>query len=43
MNFASDNVTGVSPEIMAALNAANEGAAKPYGHDEYTHHLETQF
>jgi len=43
MNFASDNVTGVSPEIMAALNAANEGAAKPYGQDEYTHRLETQF
>jgi threonine aldolase len=43
MNFASDNVTGVSPEIMAALSAANQGAAMPYGHDEYTQRLETQF
>ncbi len=43
MNFASDNVTGVSPEIMAALNAANQGVAIPYGQDEYTQRLETQF
>lgn len=43
MNFASDNVTGVSPEIMAALNAANEGVTLPYGQDEYTQHLETRF
>src|SRR4028119_533337 len=43
MNFASDNVTGVSPEIMAALNAANDGAATSYGQDEYTQRLETQF
>lgn len=43
MNFASDNVTGVSPEIMAALNAANQGVAMPYGQDEYTQRLETQF
>ncbi|HEY9632814.1 MAG TPA: low specificity L-threonine aldolase [Coleofasciculaceae cyanobacterium] len=43
MNFASDNVTGVSPEIMAALNAANDGTAMPYGQDEYTQRLESQF
>ncbi len=43
MNFASDNVTGISPEIMAALSAANEGTAIPYGQDEYTQRLETQF
>lgn len=43
MNFASDNVTGVSPEIMAALSAANEGVAMPYGQDEYTQRLKTQF
>jgi threonine aldolase len=36
MNFASDNVTGVSPEIMAALSAVNEGTVKSYGEDEYT-------
>ncbi len=43
MNFCSDNVTGVSPEIMAAVNAANEGAAMPYGQDECSQRLETQF
>ncbi|AFZ18745.1 threonine aldolase family protein [Allocoleopsis franciscana] len=43
MNFASDNVTGISPEIMAALSAANAGVAMPYGQDEYTQRLKTQF
>lgn len=43
MNFCSDNVTGVSPEIIAALIAANEGAAMPYGNDECTKRLETKF
>jgi threonine aldolase len=43
MNFASDNVTGVSPEIMTALSAANEGTAMPYGQDEYTQRLKAQF
>ncbi|MDA0240834.1 MAG: low specificity L-threonine aldolase [Proteobacteria bacterium] len=36
MNFCSDNVTGAAPEIMEALNAANEGSAMPYGDDELT-------
>lgn len=43
MNFASDNVTGVSPEIMAALNATNAGSAMPYGQDECTQRLNAQF
>lgn len=43
INFASDNVTGVAPEIMAALNAANEGSATSYGEDNYTQRLEAQF
>ena len=43
MNFCSDNVTGVSPEIMAALVAANTGAAMPYGEDEYSQRLTVQF
>lgn len=43
MNFCSDNVTGVAPEIMAALIAANQGTAMPYGHDEYTQRLQTLF
>lgn len=43
MNFCSDNVTGVAPEIMAALIAANEGAAMPYGNDRYTQRLQHLF
>lgn len=43
MNFASDNVTGVAPEIMAAMLAANDGTAMSYGADAYTQRLETQF
>jgi hypothetical protein len=30
MNFCSDNATGVSPEIMAAIAAANCGAVMSY-------------
>jgi threonine aldolase len=43
MNFCSDNVTGIAPEILAALIAANEGAAMPYGDDECSRRLEGLF
>jgi threonine aldolase len=43
MNFASDNVTGAAPEILAAIAAANEGAAMPYGSDPITRRLEAIF
>lgn len=43
MNFCSDNVTGVAPEILAAITAANEGAAMSYGNDDYTKRLESKF
>ncbi len=43
MNFASDNTTGVCPEILEALNAANLGPAMPYGNDELTKKVEAQF
>jgi len=43
MNFCSDNVTGVSPEIMAALSAANEGTTMPYGNDPVSQRLEAKF
>ncbi len=43
MNFASDNVTGVAPEILAALNAASAGPAMPYGADAITQSLERRF
>ena len=33
-DFRSDNVAGVSPTIMAAIVAANEGTAASYGDDE---------
>lgn len=43
MNFCSDNATGVSPEIMTAIAAANCGAAMSYGDDEYTQRLQVKF
>lgn len=36
MNFASDNASGASPQVLAALVAANEGVAMPYGADPWT-------
>ncbi len=36
MKFASDNGSGVAPEIMAALAAANSGAVPGYGEDTFT-------
>ncbi|WP_009633457.1 threonine aldolase family protein [Synechocystis sp. PCC 7509] len=43
MNFCSDNVTGISPEILTALAKVNQGAAMPYGEDECTKRLQTKF
>ena len=42
MNFASDNTSGISPEILAALAAANDGAVGSYGADPVTARLETK-
>jgi threonine aldolase len=39
MNFASDNTAPASPEILAALHAANEGAVSSYGADPITARL----
>ena len=39
-NFASDNVSGAAPEIVAALAAAAEAKAMPYGADEWTARVE---
>ncbi len=41
-NFASDNVSGASPEIVAALAAAAEARAMPYGADEWTARVEVE-
>ncbi|MBS0246722.1 MAG: low specificity L-threonine aldolase [Proteobacteria bacterium] len=43
MNFASDNTAGVAPQIMAALNRANEGFALGYGNDDWTRSVEKKF
>jgi threonine aldolase len=43
MNFASDNVTGVAPEVMEALAAANRGAQRSYGADAITKRLTERF
>src|SRR5713101_4936260 len=40
MNFSSDNVAGVSPEIMAALAAANAGSQPSYGADSISERVE---
>lgn len=42
MNFISDNAYGAAPEILAALTAANDGAASPYGDDPVTARLKTR-
>jgi threonine aldolase len=36
MNFTSDNTAGVSQIILAAIQAANEGAAPAYGEDPFS-------
>ena len=41
MNFASDNASGASDKVMAALVAANAGIAMPYGADPWTAAAET--
>jgi threonine aldolase len=42
MNFASDNVTGIAPEILAAIGAANDGAVASYGDDAITRRFEAK-
>ncbi len=42
VNFCSDNASGAAPEVLRALEAANDGWAMPYGNDEATHRLEAR-
>ncbi|HEY1721938.1 MAG TPA: low specificity L-threonine aldolase [Magnetospirillaceae bacterium] len=42
MDFRSDNTSGVSPAIMAALAAANTGTASGYGDDPISQRLNTR-
>ncbi|WP_246740810.1 threonine aldolase family protein [Mesorhizobium sp. NZP2298] len=41
-DFTSDNIAGVSPEVIAAITACASGQALPYGNDELTHTVEHQ-
>jgi len=41
-NFASDNVSGASPQILEAIARANAGPAMPYGEDDITRRLEAR-
>ncbi|MGO1508358.1 MAG: threonine aldolase, partial [Microbacterium sp.] len=34
--FASDNYSGIHPEVLAAIAAANDGHQIAYGEDQYT-------
>ena len=43
MQFASDNWAGATPEVMAALNAANQGFAPAYGSDALTERVTARF
>jgi threonine aldolase len=43
LNFASDNWAGATPEVMAALNRANEGFAPAYGGDPLTARVTERF
>lgn len=38
-SFASDNVAGVSPEVIEAISTANTGATLPYGEDPFSAEL----
>ncbi|WP_374373221.1 low specificity L-threonine aldolase [Dongia sp.] len=43
MNFCSDNVAGIAPEILAAIGRVNENAAMPsYGGDAITARVEAK-
>ncbi|GAU82880.1 low specificity L-threonine aldolase [Bosea sp. BIWAKO-01] len=43
MNFISDNTAGASAPVMAAIAAANDGAAAAYGTDIWTQRVERLF
>jgi threonine aldolase len=43
LNFRSDNVATVTPEILHALEAVNHGPAASYGDDEYSALLKRKF
>ena len=40
--FASDNASGIHPEVLGAIAARNSGHAFGYGHDPYTREVEAR-
>jgi threonine aldolase len=42
-SFASDNYSGIHPDVLAAIAAANGGHQVSYGDDAYTEHLQDIF
>ncbi|MFS0866333.1 low specificity L-threonine aldolase [Microbacterium sp. 179-B 1A2 NHS] len=42
-SFASDNYSGVHPDVLAAITAANDGHQVAYGEDVYTARLQEVF
>jgi threonine aldolase len=43
LDFRSDNIAGVAPELLEALIAASHGTAAPYGDDEWTARMNERF
>ncbi|MBP3126919.1 beta-eliminating lyase-related protein [Thalassospira sp. ER-Se-21-Dark] len=43
MNFSSDNVTPICPEILAAIAAESDASALPYGADDKSQKLDAAF
>ena len=43
LNFRSDNESPAAPEIMAAINAANQGTAWSYSEDQWSNRLNRAF
>ena len=43
MNFSSDNITPICPEILAAIAAESDADALPYGADDKSGQLDEAF
>ena len=43
MKFLSDNTAPATPEVLAAVQAANRGAARAYGDDDWSRRLDAAF
>ena len=41
--FASDNVTPACPEVIRAINEANNGEIDSYGNDQWSKNLNKKF